>query len=164
MIFFPTTGVILRQVQYHGPLTRYIKLRVALAPGMPGKFSPPPTSNETAGYRDARAVMHVGIVNPRFLGKRSRHSRRMRNPQFYVSGKRPIETTRIHGLHKSTRHWYDHSKPKAQHSSINVSCTQHVFIYVYPGMLNELYWFIWKHQWISKCSHGYWKRTIMIKT
>ena len=35
--------------------------------------------------------MHVGIANPRSRGKRSRHSRRMRNPQFYVSGKRPIQ-------------------------------------------------------------------------
>ena len=25
----------------HGPLTRYVKLRVAHAPGMPGTFSPP---------------------------------------------------------------------------------------------------------------------------
>ena len=40
--------------------------------------------------RNARAVMHVGIANPRWRGKRSRHSRRMRNPQFYVSGKMPI--------------------------------------------------------------------------
>ena len=36
----------------------------------------------------ARAVMHVGIANPRWRGK---HSRRMRNPNFYVSGKRPID-------------------------------------------------------------------------
>ena len=35
--------------------------------------------------------MHVGIANMRWRGKRSRHSRRMRNPQFYVSGKRPME-------------------------------------------------------------------------
>ena len=35
--------------------------------------------------------MHVGIANLRRQGKRSRHSRRMCNPQFYVSGKRPIE-------------------------------------------------------------------------
>ena len=28
---------------YHEPLTRYVKLRVAHAPGMPGTFSPPPT-------------------------------------------------------------------------------------------------------------------------
>ena len=30
----------------YGPLTRYVKLRVAHAPGMPGTFSPPPTSKE----------------------------------------------------------------------------------------------------------------------
>ena len=40
--------------------------------------------------RDARAVMPVGFANPRWWGKRSRHSRRMRYPQFYVSGKRPM--------------------------------------------------------------------------
>ena len=34
--------------------------------------------------------MHVGIAYPRWRGKRSRHSRRMRNRQFYVSGKRPM--------------------------------------------------------------------------
>ena len=28
--------------EVHGPLTRYVKLRVAHAPGMPGTFSPPP--------------------------------------------------------------------------------------------------------------------------
>ena len=37
--------------------------------------------------------MHVGFASPRGLGKRSRHSRRMRNPQSYVSGKRPIAKT-----------------------------------------------------------------------
>ena len=40
--------------------------------------------------RYARAVMHVGIANPGRRGKRSRHSRRMRDPQCYVSGKRPM--------------------------------------------------------------------------
>ena len=34
--------------------------------------------------------MHVSIANPRWRGKRSRNSRRMRNPQYYVSGKRPM--------------------------------------------------------------------------
>ena len=76
-------------------------MRVAHAPGMSGTFSTPPTSQEIASYRyrhasrhvrHARAVMHVGIANPRWRGKRSRH-RRTRNPQFYVSGKRPI----VHG-------------------------------------------------------------------
>ena len=42
------------------------------------------------GTCDARAMMHVGIVNPRWRGKCSRHSRRMRNLQFFVSGKRPM--------------------------------------------------------------------------
>ena len=32
---------------WHGPLTRYAKLWVAHAPGMPETFSQPPTSNET---------------------------------------------------------------------------------------------------------------------
>ena len=66
------------------------------APRMPGTFSPPPVSQETASYRSrhasrhvrhARAVMHVGIADLRWHGKRSRHSRRMLN----VSGKRPIK-------------------------------------------------------------------------
>ena len=36
------------------------------------------------------AVMHVGIANPRWRGKRSQLSRRMRNPQIYVSCARPM--------------------------------------------------------------------------
>ena len=94
----------------YGPLTRYVKLRVACVPGMPWTFSPPPTSKETASQRpqhasrhvrdaravmhlcEARAVMHVGIANPPPDKKRSRHSRRMHNPQFYVSGMGPFES------------------------------------------------------------------------
>ena len=34
---------------HHGPVTRYVKLRFAHAPGMPGTFSPPLTSKETLG-------------------------------------------------------------------------------------------------------------------
>ena len=34
-----------------------------------------------------RAVMYAAITNPRWREKRSRQSRRMRHPQFYVSGK-----------------------------------------------------------------------------
>ena len=43
----------------HGPLTRYTKLRVAHAPGMPGKLSPPPTSEETPSERSRHASRHV---------------------------------------------------------------------------------------------------------
>ena len=40
------------------------------------------------GY--ARAVMHVGIANPRWRGKRSLHSRRMRNPQFFSASDKSL--------------------------------------------------------------------------
>ena len=49
-----------------------------------------------------RAVMHAGITNPRWRGKRSRHSRRMRNPQFYISGKRAIGFVADHLSTKTT--------------------------------------------------------------
>ena len=105
----------------HGPLARYVKLRVAHVPGMPGTFSPPPRVSDY-GMHHGTCVAHVpwcmkGSLTSVFLwsrwrGKRSRHSRRMRKPQFYVSGKRPIilhYTIHImHGNHKSrksTRLW-----------------------------------------------------------
>ena len=43
-------------------------------------------------------VMHVGIANPWRRGKRFRHSRRMCNTQFYISGKRPMPPW----------HWHSH--------------------------------------------------------
>ena len=77
---------------YHGPLTRYVKCRDAHGPGIPGTFFPPPTSKEFASLRSRHASRHVnvGMANPRWRGKRSRHSRRIHNPQFTVFGKRPI--------------------------------------------------------------------------
>ena len=39
---------------------------------------------------DERAVMHVGIAYPQWRKTRSLHSWCMRNPQFYVSGRRPM--------------------------------------------------------------------------
>ena len=83
----------------HGPLARYFKLRVAHAPGMPGTFSPPPKIRDPDMHHGT-CVTHVPWCMPGSLtcvffwswwrGKRSRHSRRMRNPQFYLSGKRPM--------------------------------------------------------------------------
>ena len=72
----------------HGPLTRYVKLRVAHAPGILGMRS----HHASRHVRDARAVMHAGIANPQWRGKHSQHSLHMRNQQFYVSDKRPIES------------------------------------------------------------------------
>ena len=83
----------------NGPLARYIKLRVAHAPGMPGIFPPTLRVNDP-DMRRGTCMPHVlrcmpGSLNSGYLwrrrrGKRSRHSRRMRNQQFYVSGKRPM--------------------------------------------------------------------------
>ena len=42
------------------------------------------------GMHHVTCVTHVGIAKPRWRGKRSRHSRRMRNPQFCVSDKRTM--------------------------------------------------------------------------
>ena len=86
-------------VSHHGPLTRYAKLRVAHALGMPGTFSPPPLVS-APDMHHGTCVTHVpwympesltsGFLWSRWWVKRSRHSRRMRSPQFYVSGKRPM--------------------------------------------------------------------------
>ena len=87
------------RLPYHGPLTRYIKLQVAHAPGMPGTFSPPPQVRDP-DLHHGTCETHVPWCMPgsltsgfrwsRWRGKRSRHFRRMRNLQFYVSGKRPM--------------------------------------------------------------------------
>ena len=91
----------------YGPLTRYIKLRVAHAPGMPGTFSSPPRVSDPYMHHGT-CVTHVpwyisesltsGFHRCRWRGKRSRHSRLMRKPQFYVSGKRSmvLANDRIH--------------------------------------------------------------------
>ena len=83
----------------HEPPTRYLKMRVAHAPRMSGTFSSPPRVSDPDMHRGMR-VTHVPWCMPISLtsvffsgwwwGKRSRHSRRMRNPQFYVSGNRPM--------------------------------------------------------------------------
>ena len=83
----------------HGPLTRYVKLRVAQTLGMLGTFSPLPRVSDPDMHHGT-CVTHVswcmlGSITSGFLWslcweKRSQHPRRMRNPQLYVSGKRSI--------------------------------------------------------------------------
>ena len=83
----------------HGLLVRYRKLRVVHARAMPGTFSPPPRVSEPHMHHGT-CVTHVPWCMPgsltssflwsRWQGRRSRHSQRMRNTQFYVSGKRTI--------------------------------------------------------------------------
>ena len=57
-----------RHHHLHGPLTRYVKLRVVHVRGMLGTFSPPPRviDPDMHHVRDAHAVMHARISNQRF--------------------------------------------------------------------------------------------------
>ena len=83
----------------HGLLNRYVILRGAHAPGMPGTFSPPLRVSDPDMHHGT-CVTHVpwcmpgsltsGFLWSRWRGKRSRHSRRLHNQQFYVFGKRPM--------------------------------------------------------------------------
>ena len=91
-----TAGSGTRMTIAHGHLTRYAKLWVAMRRECRGRFprhrlQRKPLASD--GVRDAPAVMPVGIAKPRWRGKRSRHSRRMHNPQFRVSDKRPVAGT-----------------------------------------------------------------------
>ena len=84
---------------HHGLLARYVKLPVAHAPEMPGTFSLPLWVSDPNMHHDT-CVTHVpwcmtGSLPSGFLwnlwwGKHSWHSQRMRNPQFCVSGNRPV--------------------------------------------------------------------------
>ena len=86
-------------IHLNGPLARYVKLRVAHASRMPGTCSPPPRVSDPDMHHGT-CVTHVpwcmpgsltsGFLWSQWREKHSRHSRRMRNSQFYVSGKRPI--------------------------------------------------------------------------
>ena len=79
--------------------SRYAKSRVVHASGMPETFSPPLRVSDPDMHHGT-CVTHVpwcmpgslasGFLWSRWQGKRSRYFRRMRNPQFNVSGKRPM--------------------------------------------------------------------------
>ena len=98
----------------NGPLTRYAKLQVAHAPGMPGTFSPPlrvsdPDMHHSTNVTPVPWCMPGSLTSSspwsRWLGKHSRHSRCMRYLQFYVSGKRPMAWRRIGKTHYLNRWW-----------------------------------------------------------
>ena len=80
----------------HGPLARYVKLWVTHAPGIPGTFAPlPPVSDPDMHHGTCVTYVPWCMVGSLTSGfqwreKRSWHSRRMHNPQFYVSGKRLV--------------------------------------------------------------------------
>ena len=103
-------------VSLQGSLARCVKVRVARAPGMSGKFSRHrglaiPTCITARAWRTCRDAwgcmpgsLTSGFPWSRWRGKLSRHSRRMRNPRFYVSGKRPITALISHLYSPLTRH------------------------------------------------------------
>ena len=92
---------------YHGHLTRCATLRVVHAPGMLGTFPPPPWVRDPDMHHGT-CVTHVpwcmpwsftsGFLWSQWRGKRSRHSRRIRNPQFCLSGKRPMSPFLLYRL------------------------------------------------------------------
>ena len=77
-----------------------LKLWVAHAPGMPGTFYPPSRVSDPDMHHGT-CVTHVpwcmpvsltsGFFWSRWRGKCCRRYRLMRNQQFYISGKRPME-------------------------------------------------------------------------
>ena len=73
----------------NGPLVRYVKLRVAHAPGMLGTFSPPPRVRDPDVHYGT-CVTHVPRCMPGSLTSGFLWSR-WRNQQFCVTGKRPIK-------------------------------------------------------------------------
>ena len=91
VVWWPLLGLQLVPPQY-GPLARYVKLRVAYAPGILGTFSPPPPVSDPDMHHGT-CVTHVswcmpwsltsGFLWSRWRGKRSLHSRCTRNPQCY---------------------------------------------------------------------------------
>ena len=94
----------------HGPFARYAKLQVVHAPGMPGTFCPPLGVSDPDMHHGT-CVTHMPwcmtgsptscFRSSRWRGKRSR---RMRNLQFCVSGKRFIGW-QVNAARRSTSQW-----------------------------------------------------------
>ena len=103
--------------------------------------------------RHARAVVHVRIANPRLRGKRSRHSRRMRNPQSYVSGKRSI--TNVNPYLVASRRLKD----KTSYHLVNRSADMHQKNSVLPHIRASKY-----HIFIKKIVHSLIHDTIRSRT
>ena len=91
----------------NGPLTRYAKLQVAHAPGMPGTFSSAadfdrnrylaiPTCITARAWRTCRDACRDRL--PAVTGKKLRAFPAHVHPQFCVSGKRPIGTLQVADL------------------------------------------------------------------
>ena len=76
----------------NGPLARYVKLRMRweCRERFPRHRLQRKKLVSDPGMHHGTCVMHEPWCMSGSLTRGSRHSRRMRNPQFYVSGKRPM--------------------------------------------------------------------------
>ena len=98
----------------HGPLARYAKFWVGHAPGMPGTLSLPLRVSDPDMHHGA-CETHVpwcmpgslasGFLWSRWRVKRPWHSRRMRNRQFYESGKRSVPECVVLHLASHSEAW-----------------------------------------------------------
>ena len=85
----------------NGPLARHIKLQVAHAPRMSETFSPPPRVSDPDMHHSTYVTymswcmpgsLPSDLLWSRWWGKRSRHSRHMRNPKFAYLVRGPLCT------------------------------------------------------------------------
>ena len=142
----------------YGLLARYAKLLVAHAPGMPGTFSPPPQFSYPDMHHGT-CVTHVpwcmpgsltsGFLWSRWRGKCSRHFRRMRNPQFYLSGKRPLLESGhpSQQWHHKERDVVSNHQPNDCLLKENIKTPRH----------RPLWWESTGHQWIP-LTKGEWRQ------
>ena len=146
------------------PLTRYVKLRVAHVLGMPGTFSSPPWFSDLDMHHGT-CVTHVpwcmpGSLTSHFLwsrwwGKCSQYARRMRNPQFYVPGKRPTDKT----IHKFLMLPCSITSPNHYAiTSVRSSCALRYMVHfvVYCGLCLHMITDCQQCRWHC-CEPGVWK-------
>ena len=100
-------GILCHSSPLHGPVTRYVKLQVAHAPGMPGTFSPAadfkgnrllaiPACTTARAWRTCRDACRDRW--PAVTGKTFPAFPAHAHPHFCVSGKRPIPICTFHGI------------------------------------------------------------------
>ena len=100
------------EMSTYGSLARYADCACT---GNAGNVFPVPRVSDS-GMHHGTCMTHVpwcmpesltrGLLWSRWQGKRSRHSRRMRNPQFYVSGKKSMIIWIFHEYHNIHALWY----------------------------------------------------------
>ena len=114
--------------------------------GNPGNVSPPSRVSDPEMHRDP-CVKHVplcmpgslasGFLGSRWWGKRSQHSWRMRNPQFYVSGKKPMwcmmTSPRPHPYRWLSAIW----------GKSRIPCYWHVLTFIPAWVNNYMPWKVW---------------------